>query len=518
MPATNGVSARPTLSRSLVRSLAHQGEDRGIELPRADVLDLPERAMQFGTGALLRGLVDCFIDEANARGQFGGRIVMVGSTGSGRDRRLNEQDGLYTLVVQGLVDGAARRDCRVIASVSRALAANSEWDAVLRAAESPALDLIFSNTTEVGIVLDEDDADAGPERGGESPRSFPAKLARVLLHRARHFQFAPARAPVVIPCELIEDNGDRLRAIVSTLAQRWALEPQFVSWLGRVVFCNTLVDRIVPGAPSGEQARELDTTLGYEDAMLTVCEPYRLFAIQGDDALRTRLAFADADRGIIVAEDIAPYRERKVRLLNGAHTSFVSLALLAGCTTVRDAVEHPVIGAFLRIVLFDEIVPSVSVPGAAQFAGEVMERFANPYLHHALWDITLQGTAKLRVRVVPTILSYARRTSQSPRALALGFAGYLAFQRGDLHEKRRAGGAAVPPDAAAEAVRAHWSSANEADLTTFVRHVCADQELWGADLSAVPGFVGAVSEQLARIRQEGAVAAMTALVGVTVCR
>jgi tagaturonate reductase len=514
MPATNGVSARPTLSRTLIGSLGLRGGERAIELPRTDVLDLPERAMQFGTGALLRGLVDFFIDEANARGQFGGRIVMVGSTGSGRDRRLNEQDGLYTLVVQGLVDGAARRDCRVIASVSRALAASTEWDEVLRAAENPAIDLVFSNTTEVGIVLDEDDANAGAE--GESPRSFPAKLARVLVHRARHFRYDPARAPVVIPCELIEDNGDRLRTIVSTLVHRWALEPQFMTWLDRVVFCNTLVDRIVPGAPSGEQARQLEETLGYEDAMLTVCEPYRLFAIQGDDALRARLAFADADPGIIVAEDIAPYRERKVRLLNGAHTSFVSLALLAGCTTVREAVEHPVIGAFLRTVLFDEIVPSVSVPGAATFAGEVMTRFANPYLNHALWDITLQGTAKLRVRLVPTILSYARRTGQSPRALALGFAGHLVLLRGELQAERRATGATVPPDGAAETMRALWSSTSDAERPSFVRDVCARDDLWGADLSAVPGFVDAVSEHLARVRQEGAMAAMAALIGAPV--
>jgi tagaturonate reductase len=514
MAATNGVSARPTLSRALADARATTRGAGSIEWPGADVLDLPERAMQFGTGALLRGLVDFFIDEANARGEFGGRIVMVGSTGSGRDRRINEQDGLYTLVVQGLVDGAARRDCRVVASVSRALAATSEWHEVLRAAESPSLDLIFSNTTEVGIVLDEDDARAGAGEG--APRSFPAKLASVLLHRARHFRYQPARAPVVVPCELIEDNGDRLRAIVTALSERWALEPEFTPWLNRVVFCNTLVDRIVPGAPSGEQARELGEALGYDDAMLTVCEPYRLFAIQGDDGLRARLGFAGADPGIIVAEDIAPYRERKVRLLNGAHTSFVSLAILAGCTTVREAVEHPVIGAFLRTVLFDEIVPSVVVPGAASFAAEVMSRFANPYLNHALWDITLQGTAKFRVRLVPTILAYARRTGQAPRALALGFAAYLAFQRGELQAERRAAGATVPPDAASETMRALWSSTSDTDLSGFVRDVCTRDDLWGTDLSAVPGFVDAVSEQLGRIRQEGAVAAMAALVGASV--
>jgi tagaturonate reductase len=515
MPSQNGSSARatPTLTRALVGSPLLRGNG-AIELPSADMLELPERAIQFGTGALLRGLVDFFVDQANAHGRFGGRIVMVGTTGSGRDRRLNDQDGLFTLVVQGLVDGVPRRECRVISSVSRALSATTEWNGVLRAAESPAVDLIFSNTTEVGIVLDETDASAGAEGG--VPRSFPAKLAKLLLHRARHFAHDPARAPVVIPCELIEDNGDRLRGIVTTLAERWGLEPAFMQWLSRVVFCNTLVDRIVPGAPSGEQARELDDALGYDDAMLTVCEPYRLFAIQGDDALRARLGFADTDPGVIVAPDIAPYRERKVRLLNGAHTSFVSLALLAGCTTVREAVAHPVIGAFLRTVLFDEIVPSIAVPGATDFAREVMDRFANPYLQHALWDITLQGTTKLRVRLVPTIVAYARRTGQAPRALALGFAGFLAFQRGELHAERRSAGAPVPPDAAGDVVRAHWDSATSIDLTEFVRGVSAERELWGTDLSAVPGFVEIVTDHLARIRREGVVAAVSALVGVPV--
>ena len=503
----------PTLTRALVSTPALRGG--AVELPTAAMMDLPERAIQFGTGALLRGLVDYFIDEANRRGQFGGRVVMVGSTGSGRDRRLNEQNGLYTLVVQGRVDGAVRRDCRVISSVSRALAASSEWSEVLRAAASPAIELIFSNTTEVGIMLDEQDAAAG---GTDAvPRSFPAKLACVLHHRARHVGYDASRAPVVIPCELIEDNGVKLKAIVRTLAERWKLEPEFLRWLDDVPFCNTLVDRIVPGAPSAEQAHELDTILGYDDAMLTSCEPYRLFAIEGDDALRDRLRFARADEGVVVAPDIAPYRERKVRLLNGAHTSFVSLALLAGCATVREAVEHPLLGPFLRTVLFDEIVPSITVPGATAFAREVMERFANPYLHHALWDITLQGTAKLRVRLVPTIVSYGRRTGQPPRALALGFAGYLAFQRGELHEARRASGAAIPADDAADRVRRAWRAAGDdpAELAALVQRVCGDVELWGADLNSVPGFTDAVTEHLVRIRHEGVAAAMGALIGVT---
>jgi tagaturonate reductase len=499
---------RPTLSPDVARALPRRDD---LITPSAEQLGLPERAVQFGTGALLRGLVDAILDEANRQGWFGGRVVMIGSTGSGRDRALNDQSGLFTLVTQGLVDGDATRDFRIVSSVSRALAASSQWGEVLRCAENPDLELIFSNTTEVGIVLDESDAAA--LRADAAPRSFPAKLGAFLLHRARTFGFDAARAPVVIPTELIEDNGDKLREIVVTLAQRWKVEPAFLQWLEHVRFCNTLVDRIVPGSPSEAYANELRAPLPYDDAMTTICEPYRLFAIEGNAELRERLRFPAADAGVIVAESIRPYRLRKVRLLNGAHTSFVSLALLAGCTTVREAVEHPALGAFLRAALLDEIVPSVDVPGAEQFAREVMDRFANPFLQHQLWDITLQGTTKFKVRVVPSILDYVRRSGTSPRALALGFAGFLAFQAGALQATRRAAGETVPADAMGDRVRSYWSGTEDSldGLTTFARAVSADAELWGADLSAVPGFVEQVAEHLHTIRSRGAVAAIEAL-------
>jgi len=502
------VPARPTLSPEVALTLPRRDD---LIAPSAEQLTLPERAVQFGTGALLRGLVDAILDEANRQGSFGGRVVMIGSTGSGRDRALNDQNGLFTLVTQGLVDGDATRDFRIVSSVSRALSASSQWDEVLRCAENPDLELIFSNTTEIGIVLDEADAATAPS--SVAPRSFPAKLAAFLLHRARTHGYAAARAPVVIPTELIEDNGDKLRGIVVTLAQRWKVEPAFLAWLDQVPFCNTLVDRIVPGAPSESYAKELRSLLPYDDGMTTICEPYRLFAIEGSATLREQLRFPAADAGVIVAESIRPYRLRKVRLLNGAHTSFVSLALLAGCGTVREAVEHPALGAFLRAVLLDEIVPSVDVPGAEQFAREVIDRFANPFLQHQLWDITLQGTTKFKVRVVPSIVDFARRTSTAPRALALGFAGFLAFQDGSLHAARRAAGDPVPADATGDAVRTYWSGIEDTaeSLTNLVRAVAGDTALWGTDLSAVPGFVELVAEQLYTIRTRGPVAAIEAL-------
>jgi tagaturonate reductase len=502
------MSTRPTLSPAIIPTLAARSD---TTLPTPAQLALPERAVQFGTGALLRGLVDALLDDANRQGKFGGRVVMIGSTGSGRDRALNDQSGLFTLVVQGLVNGESKREFRVVSSVSRALAATSEWDEVLRCAENPDLELIFSNTTEIGIAFDEADAAGGAE--ASPPRSFPGKLTAFLLRRARTFGFDAARAPVVIPTELIEGNGDKLRDIVATLAARWAVEPEFAPWLGAVRFCNTLVDRIVPGAPSAAYAAELEELLPYSDGMITVCEPYRLFAIEGDDALRRRLRFPAADEGVIVAESITPYRLRKVRLLNGAHTTFVSLAILAGCTTVREAVEHPALGGFLRFALMKEIVSSVDVPGAEAFAREVIDRFANPFLHHLLWDITLQGTTKFKVRVVPSILDFVRRTGEPPRALALGLAGFLAFQDGTLQAERRAAGEPVPADAAGDALQARWREVADTpeSIGVFVHAVCADTALWGTDLTVVPGLSELVTEQLIAIRTQGPVAAIESL-------
>lgn len=495
--------------RRLGRALVTDGtlaRVEGLGAPDATLLDLPERAVQFGTGALLRGFVDAILDDANRRGAFAGRVVAVASTASGRTDAINDQDGLYTLVVQGIdADGpradaraAARADARVIGAVSRALSAATEWDAVLALARDPALRLVFSNTTEIGIVLDpSDEPDAGP------PRSFPGKLARFLYERGRASGFDPAAGVVVLPCELIERNGDRLREVVDALARRWRLDPAFTDWLDAAVpFCNTLVDRIVPGRPPAEEAAALERRSGYTDAMLTACEIYRLFAIEGDAALRDRLGFAAGDPTVIVAADITPYRERKVRLLNGAHTITVSLALLCGCVTVRDAVAHELVGRFLRLALLDEILPSVDYPDAAAFAHDVLRRFANPYLRHALADITLQGTTKMRVRVIPSILAYVARVERVPTSLALGFAAYLWLLRGDA-------GLTLLPDDLAPRVREHWA-ASGADLDRLAARVAGDRALWGTDLNEVPGFTEAVAGHLARLAATGAAGALEA--------
>jgi tagaturonate reductase len=485
----------------------------GVIAPTPEQLALPEKAVQFGTGAFLRGFVDAFIDTANAQGQFNGRVVAIGSTGSGRDRAFADQDGLYTLVARGVVAGRAQEEVRVVSAVSRALSAVDEWDAVLACARNPQLTHVFSNTTEVGIRLEEGDtADLTP------PRSFPGKLTRFLYERARTFAFAPSKGVMVVPCELIEDNGRVLRDLVLQLADRWGYEPGFRRWVETAVpFVNTLVDRIVPGAPDDAEQRALDERLGYHDALLTTAEHFRLFVVEGDAAVRAQLGLADADPAVLVTPDIAPYRQRKVTLLNGAHTISASIALLAGCATVRDAMTHPQVGAFIRRVLLEEILPAVDAPDADAFAQAVLDRFENPHIRHALADITLHGTTKLRVRIIPTLIRAAQRQGRVPDALVLGFAAHLAYRRPERLAAREREGLTVKPDDAGARITALWDGVPTTvpALTRFVATVAADTTLWDVDLGAIPGFVDSVAQQLAVLESAGPAAALDALLSVS---
>ena len=493
------------LSRAAIAAIA-SGD---VELPRAEMLDLPEKVVQFGTGAFLRGFVDYFIDDANRAGRFNGRIVAVSSTGSSRETALTAQDGFYTLAIRGVEAGESRERYRVVSSISRAISARDSWSDVLALARDPRIELVISNTTEMGIVLDESD-----EYAANPPRSFPGKLTRFLAERAAAFDYDPRGGVIVLPCELNDENGARLRVIVRQLSERWALDSRFDRWLlDNVLFCNTIVDRIVPGIPRGEESAQFVASLGYRDDLLTTCEPYAFFGIEGDERLRARLGFIGEDTRIETTLDIRPYRRRKVRILNGGHTIVAPVALLAGLETVREACDDERVGRFLRRAIFDEIVPTVDVPGAEQFALDVMDRFTNPHIRHALVDITLYGGAKLRTRVVPTILEYHARLGRVPASLAFGFAAYVAFKRGDVHALRTSAGPELPSDHSGEHLRDAWTLVDvDSDdaITDFVRSVCADARVWGTDLTRVSGFADAVAEHLIRIVRQGITTALDA--------
>ncbi len=498
----------PLLTKQLVLAPTLQAQTKAV-LPTPELFTLPEKVLQFGAGGFLRAFADYFIDQANRRNMFNGRIVVVQSTGAGRSNALQEQDGLFTLCVQGLENGTPVENYTVLASINRTFAANGEWPQVLQCAGNPNLELVISNTTEVGIVLDESDAlDLVP------PRSFPGKLTAFLYERFKIFHGAAGKGLIIIPCELVDNNGDLLREIVLKLATSWKLGEAFVNWLQSANrFCNSLVDRIVPGTPANEALQQHWQKLGYEDRLLTAAEVYSLWVIEGDDTIRQRLSFAPANPSIIVAPDITPYRERKVRILNGAHTLTVPAAFLCGNQIVLDNMRHPLVSKFIERLIFDEIVPSLEVDreSAVTFAREVLERWRNPFLQHKLIDITLHSTSKMRARNVPTILRFYQKMKKTPPLIACGFAAYLLFMRGVEKQngkiRGRRGDELYPiNDDQAGYFDELWSAVqanHPPSVENFVKTVCRNENLWGTSLDALPGFAEAVSEYLYLMLHKG---------------
>lgn len=429
-------------------------------------LNYPEKVMQFGAGVFLRAFADYFIDQANRKGQFNGRVVAVTRKRSEINDRLNEQDGLYSLQIQGLRDGETINETRIISSLSRVLSAADQWDEVLTLAKSDDLEIVISNTTEVGLQYDDSDQD-----DLKPPKSFPGKLALVLKERAIHFDFDLSKGVVVLPCELLDNNGDLLKSYILRLASKWEWDEAIVNWITKAnVFCNCLVDRIVPGPPLSMP------DLPYEDNNLISAEPYTLWAIDSDGGRLEKLGLQNADPGIIVCDDIEPYRTRKIRILNGCHTTLVPVALLAGHKLVREAMQDPEMELFVNDLLYNEILPTLDVEGKEEFAKEVFDRFSNPFIDHQLIRIMLHATMKTRVRLLSSLVAYHDKFGKIPPNLLRGFQTYLKFKKdtGD----RVIDGVEIrnePPDSGGAEVREFLKG----DLDVLLRQT----EIWGSDLS-----------------------------------
>ncbi|AMR26871.1 altronate oxidoreductase [Hymenobacter psoromatis] len=498
------------LSEELVRGGAAVP---GVSLPPPALLDLPEKVLQFGTGVLLRGLPDFLIDQANRQGIFNGRVVVVKSTDGGDATAFARQDNLYTVCVRGVEDGQAISQNVVCASISRVLSARGQWAEVLRVAASPALRIVLSNTTEVGIVLDEtDDVRAAP------PRSFPGKLLAVLLARYAAFAGAADKGLVIVPTELIPDNGTKLHGILRELAENQVPDPGFLHWLETAnTVCNSLVDRIVPGAPTAAAAASLAQELGYDDELLLMSEAYRLWAIEGDERVRAVLSFEQADAGIVVQPDINQFRELKLRLLNGTHSLACGLAVLGGVGTVREAMEDDHFASYIRHLMLTDLLPGIPYPldeaVGQRFGLQVLDRFRNPAVEHRWLAITLNYSAKLRLRVVPDLLHYYQRFGTVPHYVALGFAAYLLFMRGVRHADGRWHGTARGQEYLIQDEQAGFF----ADLwhhhspTELVRQALSDTGLWDADLTALAGFTAAVTRYLGQLQLEGAAATLAGM-------
>jgi tagaturonate reductase len=463
-----------------------------VQIPKQEIFSYPEKVLQFGTGVLLRGLCDYYIDKANRQGIFKGRVVLVKSTDRPGADAFTEQDGLFTHCIKGIDNGKAIEETVVNASISRTLTAATEWNAILELAQSADMQVIISNTTEVGIQYVAND----PISGG-SPKSFPAKLLAFLAARFDHFKGSAESGMVIVPTELIINNGDALKDIVLKLAADHQLPAAFITWLNsHNHFCNSLVDRIVPGAPDAQTNAAICADLGYSDKNLIISEVYSLWAIQGGSRVKDVLSFAKADAGVVIAEDIEIYRELKLRLLNGTHTLMCGMSYLLGFRLVKDVMANGYLSKLVMNLMLSELALAIpykmDFKVADRFGRSVLDRFRNPFINHKLIDITVQYTTKMRMRNVPLLVNYYKEFGKAPELFAMGFAAYLQFMHAVKEENGKYFG-----DSNGELYPINCDYAGyfyEAWKDFDLKKILADTSLWGADLSALPGFEQAVQK------------------------
>lgn len=480
-----------------------------ITVPPLDIFELPEKVLQFGTGVLLRGLPDYFIDKANRQGIFNGRIVVVKSTSKGGISEFDQQNCLYTICVRGIANQEKIEENIISSSISRVLDASREWDKILEFASSPDLEVIISNTTEIGIKLVEDQITECP------PISFPGKLLAVLHRRYERFAGDKTKGLVILPTELIPDNGRKLKEIVVELARQNELDQDFINWLtDSNHFCNTLVDRIVPGKPLRALESQSAPAVLYEDELTIVAEVYKLWAIEGDEHVKNVLSFASADPGIIISPDIEIYRELKLRLLNGTHTLSCGLAFLAGIKTVKDAMDNVAVSFFISNLMLKEISGAIPYPvpaeKAIEFSNDVIDRFRNPHIEHYWQTICTNYTAKVSMRVLPVLKRYYELFGQAPHRIAFGFAAYILFMRVTLFEHgsyygELNGDKYLIDDDKAPLFFKYWQNKQIKNLVT---ELFTDQDIWKTELSQFPGFAEAVIIYLEDIMKNGVLEAL----------
>lgn len=459
----------------------------------------PEKVLQFGTGVLLRGLCDYAIDKANKRGIFEGSIVVVKSTPGGVTDFKN-QDNLYTVCVRGLENGKVVEENIVNESISRVLVATEEWEHILATAESPEMQIVISNTTEVGLQYHEE------QLGEDCPVSFPGKLTMWL--KRRYDKMLPG--VVIIPTELIVDNGALLQSFVEKHIKHNNLGEGFLKWIqAENDFCSSLVDRIVPGKPEAEELEALTKELGYEDNLILKCEAYKLWAIEGGERVEKVLTFAEADKNILVANNITQYRELKLRILNAPHSLMSGLAFLSGFEHVKDALNDGLIEKFMTILMLTEMAPALPIDIDAKIAQrygrEVLDRFRNPYLNHKWHSITFQYSMKIQTRVIPLLYKYYEVFETVPQYLARCFAAYLLFMKAVEESDGKYYGVSngekyVINDDQASYYHELWKSNDPKDVTN---KALSNEDLWGSDLTLLKDFERNVAIHLSNMQMAG---------------
>lgn len=479
----------------------------------------PEKVIQFGEGNFLRAFVDYMFDKINEDGLFDGGITLVQPIPGGDFLRniLNEQEGLYTLIARGREDGEKVVQKRLITCVNRCINPYVDLDTYNDCAKNPELRFVVSNTTEAGISWKEEDMITT-----EPQDSFPAKVTNFLYVRFKEFNGDKNKGLVFIPCELIDDNGKTLKKYVLQHAKNWNLGDEFVDWIETAcVFTSTLVDRIVTGYPRNE-AKDLCEEFGYEDNAIDTSEIFHTWVIEGPAELAEELPFPKAGLKVIFTPDVKPYKKRKVRILNGAHTCSVLGAYLSGYDIVRDVMNDEMFYKYLEDALNNEIIPAITSEELTHddlkgFADAVFDRFKNPFIDHKLLDISLNSTSKFEARVLHTIQEYYAQKNELPKILTFSFAAYLAFYRGtEIKEGAligHRGNDEYPVKDSPEVLEFYknvWTGVDTADkaaVADLVKKVCANKDFWlGSDLNTELGnFPEVVADHLYNILNDGVV-------------
>jgi tagaturonate reductase len=485
--------------------------NKELSKPGSDIFSLPEKILQFGTGVLLRALPDYFVDKANRQGIFNGRILVIKSTSTGELDAFDRQDGLYTLAVRGMENGVVVDQPVICSAISRVLSATQQWDDVLLSASNPHLQVIISNTTEVGIQF------VGESIFKKPPDSFPAKLLAILFERYKIFNGSPKAGLVIIPTELLTDNGKKLKSVITELAAFNKLDPSFSKWLdAHNHFCSSLVDRIVPGKPDTETKEKLEKEWGYSDDLMSVCEPYRLWAIEGDDSIRKVLSFHTVDAGVIITPDITRFKELKLRMLNATHTLSCGLAYLSGFKTVKAAMEDKLFESYVENLMMHEVSPAIpfdiSEDEKREFGVKVLDRFRNPYLQHQWLSITMQYSKKLAMRVLPVLNKYYELFKKPPELISMGFAAYILFMRPVKKESEKYYGILdnqfylINDDCVSE----FFGLWEEGSADVIVHRVLSNTGLWGTDLTLLAGFANSVTRKLKGFIRSGTMSEIAA--------
>ncbi|MCH4035014.1 MAG: tagaturonate reductase [Lachnospiraceae bacterium] len=470
----------------------------------------PVKVLQFGEGNFLRAFVDYWFDMSNEKADWNGKVALVQPISQGLTGLINEQQGLYTLYLRGSENGQPVNNKRVISVVDACYNPYdaADWEKIRQIAVSDDLEYMASNTTEAGITYD-----PSCKMTDCPPASFPAKVTVLLYERFK----AGKPGIVFLSCELIDANGQELKKDVLKHAKDWNLGDDFASYIENdCLFCSTLVDRIVPGRiRDPKEVEELTKENGYEDALLDVGEVFGVWYIEGPKALEDKLPFKKAGLNVHVVPEVAPYKKRKVRILNGAHTGFVLGAYLAGQDIVRDCMHNETIHAFMNKILYDEVIPILPLDKAdcEHFAAAVTDRFNNPFVDHLLMSISLNSTSKWKARDLPSLLEYFEKFGKLPQALCMGFAAYIAFYSTDL--QRREADALVAKRAKGNEYRIqddawvldfYWAH-KDADDKTLVHDVLSNEKMWDQDLTKIAGLEDTVYADLEKIRKDGAEAA-----------